>query len=117
MLGFALKNTLDVGGSYNFGWTDVGDWLAFKVDFPISGRYKIDYRVASEEGLGGFVFKLFDSGEVLGTIDAVPLTGDWQEWETTTHEVVLTAGTQTVAIEATAPGWNLTWFVMSYVGP
>ena len=117
MLGFASENTLDVGGGYNVGWTDAGDWLAFKVDFPLSGRYKVDYRVASAEGMGGFELELFDSGVVLGTIDALPQTGDWQEWITVSKEVVLTAGTQTVAIKATAPGWNLNWFEMSYVAP
>jgi DUF5010 C-terminal domain len=42
-----VQVTTDVGGGYNVGWIDPGEWLAFDVTVAQSGSYDIRARVAS----------------------------------------------------------------------
>jgi hypothetical protein len=42
-----IQVTTDVGGGYNVGWIDPGEWLAFTVEVAQSGRYDLGARVAS----------------------------------------------------------------------
>lgn len=114
--GFLTDPTDDVGGGANVGFTDAGDWLTYKVNVSVGGTYKVDYRYTSPDGNGSLRLGIEDGpndGSVLGSIDSFPITGDWQNWATTSHEVVLPAGQYKLVIEATAAGWNLNWFELS----
>jgi endoglucanase len=117
MIGFTSEITSDDGGGFDVGWTDAGDWLAFKISVPIHARYTVRYRVSSLVGMGGFVLKKYKTQTLLGEMKTLPVTGDWQAWDTVSHEVMLAVGTQTISIEATEMGWNLNWFEMQYAGP
>ena len=39
----------------------------------------------------------------------VPASGDWQNWQTISQDVFLSAGEQEFTLSATAGGWNLNW--------
>ena len=39
----------------------------------------------------------------------VPDTGGWQVWRTETRTVTLTAGRQTMRLDAVGPEWTLNW--------
>nr|BAL42331.1 cellulase [Saccharophagus sp. Myt-1] len=106
--GIQFEATTDIGGGQNMGWLDAGDWVTFDLDVPASGQYFIDYRVASDLGDGRFRTEAAN-GTALGTI-SVPNTGGWQNWQTQTHTVQLSQGTQTVKLVAETGGWNLNWF-------
>jgi endoglucanase len=110
--GIQTENTTDTGGGRNVGWIDVGDWLSYQnspVNIPVSGTYRIEYRVASLNGGGGLRFEEAGASPVHGQL-AVPGTGGWQNWTTISHNVNLSAGTHRFGINAVSGGWNLNWF-------
>lgn len=99
-------------GGQNVGWIDEGDWMAFAVDIPSDGEYTVSYRVASLNGGGAFNLEQQGGDPLYGAIN-IAATGDWQNWETISHTVQLTAGVQNLAIAATAGGWNINWLEIS----
>ncbi|UII19972.1 AbfB domain-containing protein [Fulvivirga ligni] len=103
------------GGS-NVGWIDNGDWMSYaNINFASTGRYLIEYRVATPNA-GGVLSADLDAGaNVLGTIN-IPNTGGWQSWTTVSHTVNVNAGTYPFGIYAQAGGWNINWIKVSYQG-
>lgn len=95
------------GGS-NVGWIDTGDWMAYaNINFPSSGSYRVEYRVASPGG-GTLSLDLNAGSLQLGQV-GVPATGGWQTWNTISHTVNVNAGTYNLGIYAATGGWNLNW--------
>lgn len=94
-------------GGLNVGWIDVGDWMVWNINLPSTGSYKVEYRVA---GLYGGQIRLEKAGAnpIYGYIN-VPATGGWQNWQTISHTVSLTAGQQQVAIYTPSSGYNINW--------
>ncbi len=94
-------------GGLNVGWIDTGDWMVWNVNLPSAGNYKVEYRVA---GMNGGAIRLEKAGAnpIYATIN-VPNTGGWQNWQTISHTVSLTAGQQQIAIYAPAGGYNINW--------
>ena len=112
MSGVQTQTTTDTGGGLNVGWIDVNDWMSYlnsPVNIPSSGTYRIEYRVASQNGGGGLRFEEAGGSPVYGQL-AVPGTGGWQNWTTISHTVNLTAGTHRFGINAVSGGWNINWF-------
>jgi chitinase len=109
MLGVQTEATTDTDGGQDVGWIDQGDWMAYNnINFPVTGTYKIEYRVASESG-GGRVSCDLNAGTIqLGQID-IPGTGGWQNWTTISHTVTVNAGTYNFGVFAQTSGWNLNW--------
>jgi GH18 family chitinase len=109
MLGVQTEATTDVDGGQNVGYIDATDWMAYyNINFPVTGTYKVEYRVASESG-GGVVSCDLNAGAIqLGQV-AVPSTGGWQNWTTISQNVTVTAGTYNFGVYAQAGGFNLNW--------
>lgn len=108
MSGVQLETTTDTGGGQNAGWIDVNDWMAFaNVNFPTSGTYRVEYRVASVNG-GQLSLDLNAGAIQLGQI-TIPATGGWQNWTTVSHTVSINAGTYAVGVFAPQGGWNINW--------
>jgi hypothetical protein len=109
MAGVQTEATTDAGGGLDVGWIDATDWMAYyNINFPVTGSYQVEYRVASLSG-GGVVSCDLNAGSIqLGQI-AVPSTGGWQNWTTITQTITVTAGTYNFGIYAQAGGWNLNW--------
>ncbi len=80
-------------GGQCVGFITQGSWLRYDaVDFG-AGSESVEIRAATAPGTGG-VIELRDGhfdGELLGTC-AVPVTGDWQKWQTFTAKIKKTAG-------------------------
>lgn len=95
-------------GGLNVGWIDAGDWMVWDVNVPESGSYTIQYRVASLNGGGAIQFERAGGSQVYGAV-SVPNTGGWQNWQTISHTVNLSAGQQQVAIYAPSGGYNINW--------
>ncbi|WP_254089354.1 carbohydrate-binding protein [Dawidia soli] len=116
MLGVQTEATTDAGGGLNVGYIDAGDWMAYyNVNFPTSGNYTIEYRVASQNGGGRLSADLNAGSIVLGALD-VPNTGGWQNWTTVSHTVYVNAGTYNFGVFAQAGGWNLNWIRITRQG-
>lgn len=102
----ALEDTADEGGGQNVGWIDPGDFLAYTVNIPADGTYKIAYRIASSGGSDGFETSV---GGVVVDSQAVADTGGWQNWVTQTATVDLLAGEQTLRLDFVGGAINLNW--------
>lgn len=101
-------------GGLNVGWIESGDWMDYSVNPTSSGSYTISLRVASTGSSG--VCQIKKGSTVLATVN-IPNTGGWQNWTTVTTTVNLTAGTQTIRLQATGSGWNINWWSAAVSGP
>ncbi len=109
MMGVQTEGTTDAGGGSNVGYIDNSDWMAyFNINFPTSGSYTVEYRVASVSG--GRLSMDLNAGSIqLGAVN-VPATGGWQNWTTVTQTINVNAGTYNVGIFSQTGGWNFNWF-------
>jgi len=116
MSGVQTEATTDTGGGLNVGYADTGDWMAyFNINFPTSGAYVIEYRVASAVNGARLSSDLTAGAIQLGAVD-VPNTGGWQNWQTITQTVNVNAGTYNFGIYIQSSGVNLNWFRITKSG-
>jgi hypothetical protein len=110
MSGIQTEATTDTGGGLNVGYADTGDWMSYSnVNFPTSGSYLIEYRVASGV-TGAIISSDLSAGTIqLGAVN-VPNTGGWQNWQTVSQTVNINAGTYNFGIYIQNSGVNLNWF-------
>jgi len=95
-------------GGQDMGNVDAGDYLVFNnLNFPVTGTYTIDYRVASPNG--GTVSSDLNAGSTQLGSTAIPATGGWQNWTTVTKTVNINAGTYNFGVYAQTAGWNINW--------
>lgn len=106
MNGIQTEPTTDAGGGLNVGWIHVGDWLDYDVDVQTAGTYAVEYRVASNVSTGELQLQ---SGSTTLASTKVPNTGGWQNWQTVTAYVTLSAGPQTLRIYASGYDFNINW--------
>jgi Carbohydrate binding module (family 6)/Secretion system C-terminal sorting domain len=96
-------------GGQNMGYVDAGDYLVWNgVNFPTTGSYTIEYRVASG-GSGGTISSDLNAGSIQFGNTTIPGTGGWQNWTTVSRTVTINAGTYNFGIYAQSAGWNLNW--------
>jgi hypothetical protein len=107
MFGIQKENTLDAGGGQNLGYMHNGDWMDYQVYMATAGTYKVDFRIASPAG--GKLEIRNSAGTVLTTI-TIPSTGGYQTWQTTTGNVALPAGINTIRIHSLSSDWNFNWW-------
>ncbi len=112
--GIQTESTTDVGGGQNVGYIDSNDWMTYSVNIPATGTYKVSYRVAASAGGGQFKLEKAGGSPVYGSVN-VPATGGWQNWQTVSHNVVLPAGEQLIAISAITGGFNVNWLKVESV--
>ena len=91
---------------------DPGDQLTYELssdDALEPGSYALAFRHASQIDGGRFLVRAPERNEVIGSV-TVPNTGGWQNWETPSIMVQLTARTEQIELVAETGGWNLNWF-------
>ncbi|KAA1247466.1 cellulase family glycosylhydrolase [Aquimarina sp. RZ0] len=108
--GIRTETTTDSNGGLNVGYIDNGDYLRYRVNIPADGSYTIKYRIASIVDSGELQCK--DGNSVLKT-SSIPLTNGWQNWNTITTEIRLTAGQKTIELYAKSGKFNINWFEIS----
>ena len=109
MNGVQTEATTDVGGGLNVGYADTGDWMAYNnINFPSSGTYNIEYRVASAVNGAKISSDLNAGATVLGSV-TIPNTGGWQNWQTVSQTVNVNAGTYNFGVFIQNSGVNLNW--------
>ena len=116
MNGIQVEATTDTGGGSNVGYTETGDWLAYNsINFPTTGSYLIEYRVASGV-TGGRLSADLNAGTIqLGNVD-VPNTGGWQNWQTVSQTVNVNAGTYNFGVYIQNTGMNINWIKITKAG-
>lgn len=109
MKGVQTETTTDTGLGLNVSYTDTGDWLAYKnINFPTTGSYLIEYRVASAVNGAKISADLNAGSIVLGALD-VPNTGAWQNWQTIAHTINVNAGVYNFGLFIQNSGVNINW--------
>ncbi len=93
-------------GTLNVGWIDTNDWMDYDVNVQTAGTYTVQYRISSPNTTGQI--QLRKGSDILSTT-AVPSTGGWQNWQTVTSSVNLSAGRQTLRVYVLTGGWNFNW--------
>jgi hypothetical protein len=78
----------DIGGGYNTGWTQAGEWLEYAFNFARTGNYRLTFRVASQAaGTKSMDVQITDATGV----HQIPVTFDyadgWQSWHNVAVDV------------------------------
>ncbi|CAM3893786.1 MULTISPECIES: carbohydrate-binding protein [Flavobacterium] len=109
MNGIQTEPTTDINGGLNVGYADRGDWMAYNaINFPSSGNYLVEYRVASAVN-GAKISSDLNAGTIpLGTVN-IPNTGGWQNWQTVSQSVNVNSGTYNFGIFIQNSGVNINW--------
>ncbi|WP_345050442.1 carbohydrate-binding protein [Hymenobacter glaciei] len=96
-------------GGQNMGYIQAGGFLTFNnINFPTTGTYLIEYRVASG-GAGGTISCDLNAGTIPLGATTIPGTGGWQNWTTVSRTVSVNAGTYNFGVYAQTAGYNLNW--------
>lgn len=120
MSGVQAEPTADVGGGKNVGYFHDGDWMSYSdIQFtaPLTGNYKITYRVAS--GGTGSSFALHEADKsVQYDVVQVPKTGGLQKWIDLERTITLKAGIHSLGLTTLTrgSGYNLNWFKVEFKG-
>jgi hypothetical protein len=118
-----IETASDVGGGYDVGWTDSGEWLKLATDPGTwanrpafaGGTYSLFARVAG--GSGDYSFHVEVDGASLGTISGHS-TGGWQNWTTLNlgSQVALSAGQHDVTLVFDTGGFNVNYIEFNTTG-
>ncbi len=94
---------------------NAGNWVAYPLQLPVSGRYAVKMRISSPKGEGAFEMMNYETQETFAAYDDLPATGNWMTWRTVTRFVDLPRGSFDLQILATKPGWSLLWLKIEEV--
>jgi hypothetical protein len=119
MIGFGLEECSDLGGGYNLGFADPGDYADYLIFSPGEMNYQLGLRVASLHAQSKLGFYLVQNDTVeteLCTV-TVPFTGGWQDWTTINATVSIPKGKNTLKMRAISGEFNLNWFKFEAMNP
>ena len=106
-----VSRKLSSNGNY-VGDIDSSDWMAYRIDIPQAGVYKLELSVSSGNGNGVINFRT-QAGDVSYATIPVPNTGGDESWVTVSKEVALAKGLQNVALAANIGGFTVKWMRLS----
>lgn len=110
--GVQSEETSDDGGGSNLSYVDAEDWADYKVDVSYAGIYQVTIRHAGYAG--DFDVITVSNGEVIASGITTSETDDWQVWMSTTFELPLKAGEDTLRILFNADGLNVNWLYFEW---
>ncbi|MDN3637488.1 carbohydrate-binding protein [Simiduia curdlanivorans] len=104
--GVQQEQTGDVDGNQNIGWIDTGDWTEYKVQAGAAGNLNFALRAAVNDQPGRVGVYL--DGVKQATL-TLPVTGDWQVYQSTEASIAVAEGEQTLRLVYESAGINLNW--------
>ncbi len=113
--GLALEETSDIGGGYNFGYTNAGDFADYRIAINEAADFNLSVRVASTNSNGRLRFILIDDfheeqDDMVITHFNIPNTGGWQKWTSISETVSLPKGFYKLRLYIVSPEFNVNWF-------
>jgi len=116
--GFNLETCTDTGAGKNTSYAAVDKYLDYYVWVENSGSYKIDFRI-SVNASSAQIAVLKDQNGSMIPIRTVSFTqtGGWQNWQTQSTTVSLTAGKNIIRLLSRTDGYNLNWIQFSQLTP
>ncbi len=98
----------DVGGGYNVGWIDTGEWLAYNINVTQAGTYTFTARMASATS-GTKTMTVSIDGSAVAAFGFTDASG-WQSWkDVSVPNVNLTAGNHVLRMNMTTGGFNVNY--------
>ena len=96
--GLDVEVSGDVGGGYNVGWVEAGEYLEYDLDIATAGTYDLSLRVASDTWDTKEIAALIN-GEDMGQV-SFGHTGGWQSYtDVTISGIELEAGSQQLRLD------------------
>jgi chitinase len=96
------------GGGYVVNDFQTGEWLAYTVDVPATGRYDLAIRASSAHRKGTPAFRIEVDGVDLTGPVAVPLTRNWNTFEWVGKQgIELAAGKRVIRLVAVSEYFNV----------
>lgn len=109
------ETTTDTNGGLNIGYlVSNSSWLTYTINVPETGKYPLDFRVASLNKAGQMTILV--DGVAVQT-ETFPKTGGWQTWETVSTFINLTEGDHELRFNIITGDFNINWFVFGEPGP
>ena len=104
-----IQPTTDIGGGFNVGWIESGEWLEYTIDVAAAGAYQLRFRTARAPAGSSTLRVLVAGVDKTGSV-TIPRTVGSQTWTTVTKTgVSLEAGIQKLRIEMVGNAFNLNW--------
>ncbi len=116
-VGIISSVSSDIGGGYQLGYLDNGDYADYGVYVSQTGTYTIKSRVASAYNDAEFQFTLESADGLsynVALID-VPNTGGWNNWQTIETQGVLKKGNYVLKMTSLNSATNLNWYEFEFV--
>ena len=114
--GLQTEVTTDTGGGYNVGYTDTGDFADYMIAVNNTGNYNISFRTAAQSQSGMLQLQLIDDESTQSlVVVSTPITGGWQEWETSTVVGNIEEGLYKLRMKVLQPGFNINWIEFDYI--
>ena len=103
-----IEPTTDIGGGFNVGWIESGEWLTYSVDIPYADNYQVVGRIASEVDTDHSM-SVSINGE--STTLNFGGTGDWQSFEDVVGEelLYLNSGTYELRLDMGSSYFNINY--------
>lgn len=117
--GVGIEASSDSGTGYDVGWTTAGEWLNYTVNVAAAGSYTLQVRVASL-GQGGNFHVNVDGAAATSQL-TIPDTQGWQNWQTLSSSISLTAGQHVIQLYMDSAGssgavGNFNWLAIGSAG-
>jgi hypothetical protein len=111
-----IQATTDVGGGYNVGWTQAGEWLAYDIKVANAGTYTFTARLATGTA-GTKTITVTVDGTTKGTFNLTVNNG-WQVFsDIVVNNVSLTAGAHELRILLTTADVNVNYLDVTAQSP
>ncbi|MBW6490597.1 MAG: carbohydrate-binding protein [Lentimicrobium sp.] len=108
-------DTFAGSNGYNVGWTENNEWMQYTVQTDTAAAYTLNFRTASNYNQPGIVRLSIDGGDIISLL-ALPFTGGWQNWNTSSVSgVILPAGEHKIRLFFDRGGSNVNLF--SFINP
>lgn len=116
--GFTFENCSDVGAGKNTSYASLDKYLDYNAWVDASGTYKMDFRIAVNSASAQIaVLKEVNGNMVPIKSVAFSQTGGWQNWQTQSATVSLTAGKNSIRLLSRSDGYNLNWIQFTTLTP
>ena len=81
-----------------------------------TGNYNISFRTAAQSESGILQLQLIDDESTQSlVVVSTPITGGWQEWETSTVVGNIEEGLYKLRMKVLQPGFNINWIEFDYI--
>jgi hypothetical protein len=106
--GVDIESTGDVGGGYNVGWIQAGEWLAYDVYVTTAGTYTFTMRMAADVAGTRTAAVVIDGGAARNF--TLTNGSGWQSWkDVTVGGIALTAGAHSLRINMLTNSFNINY--------